>query len=717
MANLYTYLNGSNIGAQFASTAVNVNDQITIAAHGMPTGYGPIQLQADTTIPTGLAERKNYWVISIDANTIKLASSLANALAGTPIDITNVGAGTNQILDWNHPIFSLSCWRPFIWPAITSPANTGRSGHAFVYNPPGTNSFGAHDYETPVPHGVGVGTELINWVRYIGDHHPLGYAVFNNGWSFSLQNMGGMNGGASDVQVGVGFSPVVPGNYTVDRITSAPVTTQAERRVAVSGVQSASGVLRMNAYIGKAFAGDAAMSKTFNATADVNVVTDAVTITAHGKVTGYGPVQLTGTIPTGLAALTDYYIVRIDNNTVKFATTAELAFDGTPVVDITVVAVGTCTVTDNQVHLGYDAAVVGAKTELAALQSSHPLLPDPAFWFMDQEPNTATLANTYGSGPGVDNILPNSSLSLTDGWLELATAADSAADPTTYTDVRYRTVGAGGTVLIAATGSAWGDIYRTSARLDGDGVLVPVDTTVDVYHVSHQPFIRWFSHTLDRITGDIWDAVGATSQLSFAGLKWGNYNLASRTRMGGLFPRSYFGPLWEYYDHNYTTTADVQTLACYPAFAFWFDASANTVAAWRTALGIGASGSAATDAQNIAIEVHKRRIRNAALTSPTIPLTVYLSTSDYVVDLSATDPVLSAVTAHTLTSAQVIEIARYAHSQGVRNFIMFNAAGAGTSATAKADILALGQMLSVGFNSSHGLRKRVGGSRRGTGPR
>lgn len=39
----------------------------------------------------------DYFVIVIDANTFYLATSLANALAGTRIDITGAGSGTQTI--------------------------------------------------------------------------------------------------------------------------------------------------------------------------------------------------------------------------------------------------------------------------------------------------------------------------------------------------------------------------------------------------------------------------------------------------------------------------------------------------------------------------------------------------------------------------------------------------------------------------------------------
>lgn len=82
-------------GAQsFVAANVKTNVQtpassIAITGHGFFTGL-KVALSG-TNLPTGLSAT-NYWVIVIDANTISLASSLANAVAGTKVSIT--GAGT-----------------------------------------------------------------------------------------------------------------------------------------------------------------------------------------------------------------------------------------------------------------------------------------------------------------------------------------------------------------------------------------------------------------------------------------------------------------------------------------------------------------------------------------------------------------------------------------------------------------------------------------------
>ncbi len=73
------------------STVDVTANTITIATNGLTTGLKG-QLTTTGTLPAGLSLSTDYYVISVDANTIKLADSLVNALAGTPIDITDQGA-------------------------------------------------------------------------------------------------------------------------------------------------------------------------------------------------------------------------------------------------------------------------------------------------------------------------------------------------------------------------------------------------------------------------------------------------------------------------------------------------------------------------------------------------------------------------------------------------------------------------------------------------
>lgn len=77
-----------------ATFTAAVDDIITQAAHGYALG---LKIQVSTTggLPPPLAATTDYFVIPVTAGTYKLATSLANANAGTAIDITGVGTGVH----------------------------------------------------------------------------------------------------------------------------------------------------------------------------------------------------------------------------------------------------------------------------------------------------------------------------------------------------------------------------------------------------------------------------------------------------------------------------------------------------------------------------------------------------------------------------------------------------------------------------------------------
>ena len=74
-----------------ATTAVSTTaDTITSTAHGLSTG-AKLTYVAGGTVLGGLSDATAYYVIYVTVNTFKLASSAANALAGTAIDLTGTG--------------------------------------------------------------------------------------------------------------------------------------------------------------------------------------------------------------------------------------------------------------------------------------------------------------------------------------------------------------------------------------------------------------------------------------------------------------------------------------------------------------------------------------------------------------------------------------------------------------------------------------------------
>lgn len=88
-------VDGAAVNEAFAAAQVNdTDDVLTLTAHGAVTGYGPVRfaLTGDASaLPAGLAVLTDYWLIVTGVNTVKVATSFANAMAGTAIDITDTG--------------------------------------------------------------------------------------------------------------------------------------------------------------------------------------------------------------------------------------------------------------------------------------------------------------------------------------------------------------------------------------------------------------------------------------------------------------------------------------------------------------------------------------------------------------------------------------------------------------------------------------------------
>lgn len=64
-----------------------------------------VRLTTTTTLPAGLALATDYYVIRVSDTTFKLATSYANAVAGTAINITDAGTGTHTV-NWLLPRYT-----------------------------------------------------------------------------------------------------------------------------------------------------------------------------------------------------------------------------------------------------------------------------------------------------------------------------------------------------------------------------------------------------------------------------------------------------------------------------------------------------------------------------------------------------------------------------------------------------------------------------------
>jgi hypothetical protein len=91
-----------------ASSAVNISTEIiTATAHNLNTGDKvKYTTSGSGTVIGNLTNNSNYFVIVVTVNTIKLALTYANALAGSSINLTSVGTGNHTFTN-NSPIINI----------------------------------------------------------------------------------------------------------------------------------------------------------------------------------------------------------------------------------------------------------------------------------------------------------------------------------------------------------------------------------------------------------------------------------------------------------------------------------------------------------------------------------------------------------------------------------------------------------------------------------
>jgi hypothetical protein len=97
---IYEYPGFAGEAAAQTFTAATT-DICTAAGHGLKTG-DKVRLTTSNTLPAGLNLATTYFVIRLTADTFSLASSDANAVAGTAVDITGTGTGTHTITGFEN---------------------------------------------------------------------------------------------------------------------------------------------------------------------------------------------------------------------------------------------------------------------------------------------------------------------------------------------------------------------------------------------------------------------------------------------------------------------------------------------------------------------------------------------------------------------------------------------------------------------------------------
>ncbi len=82
-----------------ASIVSVANNTLTLSNHRFVTGQKVTYTHGGGAVIGGLTSGNSYYVIKVDQNTIELASSAANVITGTEIDLTSLGTGSSHTLN------------------------------------------------------------------------------------------------------------------------------------------------------------------------------------------------------------------------------------------------------------------------------------------------------------------------------------------------------------------------------------------------------------------------------------------------------------------------------------------------------------------------------------------------------------------------------------------------------------------------------------------
>lgn len=163
----YYLISGANVTGTSARTLLNDDTFTANAGTDIITyardwkSYTKVRFTTTGTLPAGLALLTDYWLVRQSATTAKVATSYANALAGTTIDITDAGSGTHTLTIRSPRYEGVGVEAAFV--AKTAPATGGPNLSASAYtNSAGTGSrafqgtpsmaAAADAYATRIPH-------------------------------------------------------------------------------------------------------------------------------------------------------------------------------------------------------------------------------------------------------------------------------------------------------------------------------------------------------------------------------------------------------------------------------------------------------------------------------------------------------------------------------------------------------------------------------------
>jgi hypothetical protein len=175
-----------------------------------------VRLTTTTTLPGGLATATDYYVIKVSDTTFKLATTFANAVANTAIDITTTGTGTHTVT-WLLPRYTNGAGvQAIIFANNATPLGAATPNLSLGY----TNSSQTTSRATPTTLPVGKTAASNSLIVYTG---ATGAGKYN--YTMPLQ---AGDAGIAEVNTIQNATSYVSGEYTValiKEITRLPLST------------------------------------------------------------------------------------------------------------------------------------------------------------------------------------------------------------------------------------------------------------------------------------------------------------------------------------------------------------------------------------------------------------------------------------------------------------------------------------------------------------
>jgi hypothetical protein len=328
-------------------------NEVTHSAHGLITGQS-FRFDGTGTVPTGLSTDTKYYAIVSTANTFKVATSYANALANTAIDFSGSASGTVTV------------------EKLTTDTSTERvtiAAHGFT-----TGDQIRVTSTDNLPGGLARNTD---YYAIVDNVNNIRFATSSvnalAGTAIDLTSEGTGTLSVFEVSGGASSSPFDPGT---DEITLASNGFTTGQTIRFTGTGAApTGLVKDTDYYAiatgnpntfkvaatySAALASSAINFTSASTGELDVIaespaarfnaaTNQITVVGSSVATGQR-LQFAGsgtTLPTGLSTGTDYYAIAVDADNFRVATSLANAlaataidFSGTAAGDISVTLLG-----------------------------------------------------------------------------------------------------------------------------------------------------------------------------------------------------------------------------------------------------------------------------------------------------------------------------------------------------------------------------------------